>query len=108
MSAQPRDSFSGLWWVAHGGGAPLQLRLYPDGTAWSDYPDNNPGQWSVVDGDKAVCRWADDWKEVLFLSDDGWKKWGYKPKASLQGPPSNTSRAYRVCSSPDGWFGPGR
>jgi hypothetical protein len=80
------------------------MRVYADGTAWSDYPSNNPGRWRM-DGDRLVCVWADDWKEVLIPSPEGWSKLGYQPGASLQSPPSNRSRAIRATSAPDGWCG---
>lgn len=95
----------GLWWVSHGDGAPLQVRLYPDGSAWSDYPSNNPGRWRHQ-GDSVTCLWADDWKERFVSSGRGWEKWGYKPGTALESAPTNKSRAYRVSESPDGWFGP--
>lgn len=102
--ADSRDDFVGLWWVSHGDGAPLQLRLYSDGTAWSDYPANNPGAWSVVDG-RAICIWADDWKEVMFSWGTGFVKHGYKPGQQVNQAPSNVSKAFRASKSPDGWYG---
>ena len=94
----------GLWWVSHGDGAPLQVRLYPDGSAWSDYPSNNPGTWSRRE-DRIVCLWADGWKEVFEPTVHGWSKLGYTPETDLTAPPSNRSKAFRVTSAPDGWFG---
>lgn len=105
LTAQAEFNYQGLWWVAHGDGAPLQIRLYPDGRAWSDYPANNPGKWRV-EGDTMICRWADDWKEVFVPSGKGFQKLGYRPGVSVEQPPSNQSKAYRACASPDGWFGP--
>ncbi len=94
----------GLWWVSHGDGEPLQFRLYADGSAWSDYPDNNPGQWKS-EGSAVICQWADDWKEVLSWSEQGWQKHGYAPGQSLESSPSNFSRAFQISPRPDGWFG---
>ena len=102
--AQDREDFVGLWWVSHGDGAPLQLRLYPDGSAWSDYPANNPGTWSVH-ANRAQVIWADDWKEMLLQNGGGWEKYGFKPGEPFSSFPSNLSRAYRVTRSSDGWFG---
>jgi hypothetical protein len=104
VGAQPSGDMVGLWWISHGDGAPLQMRVYADGTAWSDYPANNPGRWHM-DGDRLVCVWADDWKEVLVRSPRGWSKLGYEPGTGMQSPPSNRSHAVRVTSEPDGWFG---
>lgn len=95
---------AGLWWVAHGTGEPLQIRLYPDGSAWSDYSANNPGTWRQ-EGPKVICLWADDWKEVFVPDEYGWKKFGYEPGVGLDQPPSNQSRAYLVSPRPNGWFG---
>lgn len=94
----------GLWWVAHGNGDPLQVRLYEDHTAWSDFPSNNPGRWRLH-GERVVCLWADGWKEVFVPVDGGWQKLGYKPDAPLEGPPSNVTRAHLVSPRADGWFG---
>lgn len=102
--AQSPSDFVGLWWVSHGDGAPLQLRVYQDGSAWSDYPANNPGRWRMEEG-RLICLWADDWKEVLQKQGGGWVKLGFKPGVELSEPPSNRSRAYRACETPDGWFG---
>jgi hypothetical protein len=103
--SQELEQFQGLWWVAHGDGAPLQIRLYGDGSAWSDYSANNPGRWTV-ESQRMVCRWADDWKEVFFSSGPGrWVKWGYRPSSPLSEAPTNVSRAYRVSEAADGWFG---
>ncbi len=99
------ESVEGLWWISHGDGAPLQVRLYPGGRAWSDYPSNNPGRWERQ-GDEVICRWADDWKERFTLTRGGWKKHGYGPCRPLDGPAQNVSKAYHVCPQPDGWFGP--
>lgn len=104
-AARPNTEGAGMWWVSHGNGAPLQLRLYPDGSAWSDYPSNNPGTWHSQDGD-VVCRWADGWSEVLRRSPDGWVKLGFKPGADLDRLPSNSSHAVWASVRPDGWFGP--
>ena len=101
---QAQPEYVGLWWVAHGDGAPLQIRLYPDGRAWSDYPANNPGRWRL-EGDKMICIWADDWKESFRPRLNGFQKLGYKPGVSLTAPPSNVSRAFKASKSPDGWFG---
>ena len=98
------EEATGLWWVSHGDGAPLQVRLYPNGSAWSDYPSNNPGTWSSRE-DRIVCLWADGWKEVFVPTEGGWSKFGYTPETDLNSPPSNQTRAFRVTSSPDGWFG---
>lgn len=98
------EEATGLWWVSHGDGAPLQVRLYPDGSAWSDYPSNNPGTWSRQE-ERIVCLWADGWKEVFVPTEGGWSKFGYTPETDLNSPPSNQTRAFRVTSSPDGWFG---
>ena len=73
------EEATGLWWVSHGDGAPLQVRLYPDGSAWSDYPANNPGTWSRRE-DRIVCLWADGWKEVFKPTQSGWSKLGYTPE----------------------------
>ena len=102
--ASSAEEASGLWWVSHGDGAPLQVRLYPDGSAWSDYPSNNPGTWSRRE-DRIVCLWADGWKEVFVPTESGWSKLGYTPDTELSAPPSNQSKAFRVTSAPDGWFG---
>lgn len=99
------EPVEGLWWVSHGDGAPLQVRLYPDGSAWSDYPSNNPGRWKRQ-GEDVICLWADDWKERFKPTPSGWEKLGYRPGQSTDGPPSNHSKAYHVCAHPDGWFGP--
>lgn len=99
------ESPVGLWWVSHGDGAPLQVRLYADGKAWSDYSSNNPGRWSQ-NRESVECLWADGWKERFEPSGRVWKKFGFKPGAPLDGPASNSSHAYQVCESPDGWFGP--
>ena len=104
-AAQTQEDGAGMWWVSHGNGAPLQLRLYPDGSAWSDYPSNNPGTWHSLNGD-VVCRWADGWSEVLRRSPDGWVKLGFKPGAALDRPPSNSSHAVWASVRSDGWFGP--
>jgi hypothetical protein len=101
--SRPTD-FTGLWWVSHGDGASLQLRLYPDGSAWSDYPANNPGKWEVRNG-RAECVWADDWKEGLLRTPQGWLKLGYRPGQSIDSHPSNKSRAVRASTRADGWFG---
>ena len=102
--ADERENFTGLWWVSHGDGAPLQLRLYPDGTAWSDYPSNNPGRWTVRNG-RAECVWADDWKEALLPVKGGWLKYGFRPGQGLDSKPSNVSHAIRATTRGDGWFG---
>lgn len=102
--AQTTEDYTGLWWVSHGDGAPLQLRLYPDGSAWSDYPANNPGRWRVRKG-RAECVWADDWKEALMCEGDAYIKYGFRPGQSLDSAPSNISRAVRASSRGDGWFG---
>lgn len=105
VHAEPTIQGVGLWWVSHGTGEPLQLRLYPDGTAWSDYPANNPGRWEAKN-DRIVCLWADDWKEILIPSNSRWIKLGFRPGHPLTGPPSNQSSAIRASTHPDGWFGP--
>lgn len=102
--ADPRGDFVGLWWVSHGDGAPLRLRLYPDGSAWSDFPANNPGSWKVTKG-QAVCLWADDWKEVLSAGPEGYVKFGFKPGRKVTESPSNVTKAYRASHFPDGWYG---
>jgi hypothetical protein len=98
------ESLVGLWWIEHEDGAPLQVRLYAGGAAWSDYPSNNPGEWSYQDG-KVVCLWADGWKEVFVEERGYWLKLGYTPETALSSEPSNRSRAFRVSPAPDGWFG---
>ena len=104
LQAQDESDYVGLWWVSHGDGAPLQIRLYADGTAWSDYPSNNPGHWEVRHG-RMVCVWADDWKEVFELKSGRIVKFGFRPGVDVDAPPSNVSKALRGSSSPDGWFG---
>lgn len=104
--SEPIIDGQGLWWVSHGTGEPLQIRLYPDGSAWSDYPANNPGRWRVEDG-RIICLWADDWKEIFVHSGTRWIKLGYKPGQPLTGPPNNRSSAVKASILPDGWFGLG-
>ena len=104
QGAVAAEEASGLWWVEHGDGAPLQVRLYPDGSAWSDYPSNNPGKWSLQK-ERVVCLWSDGWKEVFVPRGTGWSKLGYSPETDLSASPSNQSKAFRVTSAPDGWFG---
>ena len=102
--SQASSDFVGLWWVSHGDGAPLQVRIYPDGTAWSDYPANNPGRWRMEE-ERLICLWADDWKEVFQQAGEGWVKLGFKPGVDVSAPPSNRSRAFRASEAPDGWYG---
>lgn len=102
--SSPREDFIGLWWVSHGDGAPLQLRLYRDASAWSDFPSNNPGSWTFEDSE-ALVRWADGWKELLAFDLKGAHKFGFEPGREFIGLHSNSSRAYHVCSRSDGWFG---
>lgn len=106
LPASGQEVGTGLWWIAHGDGAPLQVRLYPDGRAWSDFPSNNPGRW-WRDEQRIMVLWADDWKEVLLPRDSGgWVKQGFEPGRSWEQTPSNQSRAVQATSHPNGWLGP--
>ncbi len=102
--AQGSTEAVGLWWVAHGDGQPLQIRIYADGSCWSDYPANNPGRWRM-EGSEVICLWADGWKERLVPRNGGWINYGYTPESPLAGPPSHRTRAVRVSERPDGWLG---
>jgi len=94
----------GLWWVYHGTGEPLQVRLYDDGSAWSDFPTNNPGRWRVENG-QALCIWNDGWKERMVKVGEHWEKHGFRPGVDFHQTPSNRTKAFKVSPRSDGWFG---
>ncbi len=95
VDLDPFDYF-GVWDVTDGAGKHFQITLDPKGAATSTYKGGEKGMWTIH-GDKLQINWSNSWRDFIrAVSNDRYQKVAYAPGASLDGKPTNISRAERV------------
>lgn len=92
--AQPIQTALGNWKIFHGGGEPIFVQVLPDGIAHFRGDKGARGSWKLVQG-RLELSWQDGWQDVILRRGKSYRKLGYAPGHSIQGPPDHETAAYR-------------
>ncbi|OIQ87419.1 hypothetical protein GALL_307140 [mine drainage metagenome] len=85
--------YEGKWILNDTNGAPFEATLSKDGTASGTHKDAmKHGTWKEEDG-AAVIHWNTGWTTRIAKQGNKYVKSAFKPGASLQDTPTNTSEA---------------
>lgn len=91
------DWIVGQWRYSNRDGQPLDVSLYPDGSALSN--QGGIGSWYYIDK-RVYIVWMDGWTDTLKKYGLGYRQEGYAPGIATDFPPSNSSPAEKVDSTP--------